>query len=167
MSNLSIIEHPDFGQIRTEIDNGEPWFCATDLCRILTFKSSPESVMRALDDDEKLMRKLSALENKKTTNRGNWFVNESGLYNLIFRSNKPEAKAFRRWVTGEVLPAIRRTGSYAATYQANGLSFQVSSNRQLAIDFQNHAFRELLKVESRVTRTRLAGLIDFYTSQIK
>jgi prophage antirepressor-like protein len=95
-------------EIRVEMMNNEPWFVAKDICDALEFKSSPESVLRGLDDDEKLMRKLSA----SGQNREMWFINESGLYNLIFRSNKPEARQFRKWVTSEVLPAIRRTGTY-------------------------------------------------------
>jgi prophage antirepressor-like protein len=162
MNNVAIFEHPQFGAIRTETDNNEPWFCASDVCRVLSFKQKTESALRALDEDEKLMRKLSALENEKASNRGNWFVNESGLYNLIFRSNKPEAKAFRKWVTSEVLPAIRRTGSY----NHSPLHYLVSDNKQLGYDFTNLMLRELLKIESRTDRNRMAGLVDFYVSQI-
>jgi len=109
---MELIKHPEFGEIRVEVIDGEPLFCAADVCAALGFSQGAESALRGLDEDEKLMRKFSALDSKVASNRGNWFVNESGLYNLIFRSNKPDAKKFRKWVTSEVLPAIRRTGCY-------------------------------------------------------
>lgn len=158
MNNVAIFNHPQFGAIRTEKVNNEPWFCAADICKSLEFPS-PEASLRKLDDDEKMMRKIFA----SSKNRDMWFVNESGLYNLIFRSNKPEAKAFRKWVTSEVLPAIRRTGSY----NPSPLRYLVSDNKQLGYDFTNLMLRELLKVESRTTRNRMAGLVDFYVSQIQ
>ena len=159
MSNVAIFEHPQFGKIRTETNNDEPWFCAADVCQVLSFKQRTESALRALDDDEKMMRKISA----SSKMRDMWFVNESGLYNLIFRSSKPEAKAFRKWVTSEVLPTIRRTGSY----NPSPMRYLVSDNKSLGTDFTNLMLRELLKVDSRPVRTRMAGLIDFYVSQIK
>lgn len=86
---------------------GEPWFVAKDVCDILQLTDVSKSVER-LDDDEKLIRKIFV----SGQSRDVILVNESGLYNLIFRSNKPEAKVFRKWVTGEVLPSIRRYGYY-------------------------------------------------------
>ena len=158
MSNVAIFEHPQFGQMRTETINNEPWFCAADICKVLSLTATTDVAMRKLDDDEKLMRKVYG----SGQNRDMWFVNESGLYNLIFRSNKPEAKAFRKWVTSEVLPTIRRTGSYGVS----PMRYLISDNKQLGYDFTNLMLRELLKVESRTTRSRMAGLIDFYVSQI-
>lgn len=106
---LQIFENPNSGtQIRTELINSQPWFAAKDVCKSLDIKDTEVS-LRKLDDDEKLMRKVYA----SGQNRQMWFVNESGLYNLIFRSNKAEARAFRKWVTSEVLPALRRSGTYS------------------------------------------------------
>lgn len=157
MSNIQIFEHQQFGEIRSQSIKNEPWFCASDVCSSLNLPK-PEAALRGLDDDEKLMLKIFA----SGQNRDMLFVNESGLYNLIFRSNKPEAKAFRKWVTSEVLPTIRRTGGYQ-----NPLRYLPKSNQQLAQDFTNLMLRELLKVDSKPVRNRMAGLIDFYTSQIK
>lgn len=95
--------------IRVEMINDEPWFVAKDVCDVLGLTDTSKTVER-LDEDEKLMRILFV----SGQNRQLWLVNESGLYNLIFASRKPEARAFRKWVTGEVLPAIRRTGGYMA-----------------------------------------------------
>lgn len=95
------------GKTRYLTIKGEPWFAAKDVCDILSIADASQAVER-LDDDEKLMRIIHG----SGQGRQMWFVNESGMYNLIFRSNKPEAKAFRKWVTGEVLPSIRRYGYY-------------------------------------------------------
>jgi len=88
--------------------SGNPWFFAKDACDILELSDVSMSLQK-LDDDEKLIQKLFVSGQMRDT----WTVNESGLYTLIFRSNKPEAKKFRRWVTHEVLPALRRTGRYS------------------------------------------------------
>ncbi|GAA4338056.1 hypothetical protein GCM10023149_47820 [Mucilaginibacter gynuensis] len=89
-----------------EID-GEPWFIAADVCAMLDIKNVSDAVS-SLDDDEKLVSVIPRAGQNRSTN----LVNESGLYNLIFRSKKPSAKEFRKWVTKEVIPAIRKTGSF-------------------------------------------------------
>lgn len=89
-----------------EID-GNPWFVAKDVCDALQIINITDTMNR-LDDDEK----LTSVVSNSGQGRQMWLVNESGLYNLIFQSRKPEAKAFRKWVTSEVLPSIRRTGRY-------------------------------------------------------
>lgn len=96
--------------IRVELVDGEPWFVAKDVCDALGIENNRNATAR-LDDDEKgasIVRTPSG-EQSMTT------VNESGLYNLIFQSRKPEAKKFRKWVTGEVLPSIRKTGRYESS----------------------------------------------------
>ncbi len=99
--------NPANAPIRVQVINQEPWFVAKDVCDALTIGNSRDAIAR-LDDDEKAMSVLPTQFGDKEMN----LVNESGLYNLIFQSRKPEAKAFRKWVTSEVLPAIRKTGRY-------------------------------------------------------
>jgi prophage antirepressor-like protein len=94
-------------KMQTVLINNQPWFVAQDVCAILKLSNASES-MKSLDDDEYLTSEILRAGQTRNVN----LVNESGLYNLIFRSNKPEAKAFRRWVTGTVLPQIRLTGGY-------------------------------------------------------
>lgn len=95
--------------IRVEMINDEPWFVAKDICKCLGLDNNRHAVSK-LDDDEKGVMVCDTPGGKQNLAA----VNESGLYNLIFASRKPEARAFRKWVTGEVLPAIRRTGGYMA-----------------------------------------------------
>lgn len=99
--------NPSNQPIRVETIESEPWFVAKDVCDALQLTEVSNTISR-LDDDEKLTRTLFV----SGQGRQMWLVNESGLYNLIFQSRKAEAKAFRKWVTAEVLPTIRKTGRY-------------------------------------------------------
>lgn len=94
--------------IRVKMINGEPWFSGKDVCYSIWI-SKYRDFLSKLDDDERVSTNMDTLGgNQQIT-----VVNESGLYHLIFLSRKPEAKAFRKWVTNEVLPSIRRTGGYS------------------------------------------------------
>ncbi|MGE8207746.1 BRO family protein [Heyndrickxia sp. NPDC080065] len=94
--------------LRMIIQNNEPWFVAKDVCVILEISNSRDAVYR-LDEDEKAMSVIPTQFGNKEMN----IINESGLYELIFSSRKPEAKIFKKWVKQEVLPSIRKTGSYS------------------------------------------------------
>lgn len=111
MKELSVILHPDFGSVRNVVIKGEPWFVAKDVCDVLGLSKSRDAVAR-LDEDEKqrcpLLLDAAGRPNEMT------IVSESGLYSLILQSRKPEAKAFKKWVTSEVLPSIRKYGYYIA-----------------------------------------------------
>ncbi|MCX5943530.1 MAG: BRO family protein [Cyanobacteria bacterium] len=101
--------HYEGAQIRVLTDSqGAPWFIAADLCSCLGIRN-PSDALSRLDDDEKGLGSTETLKGQQSLAT----VNESGLYALVLSSRKPEAKRFKRWVTHEVLPAIRRTGSYA------------------------------------------------------
>ena len=154
---MSNIEHVKFGSIETKIVKNEPWFCGDDVCRALEFTAKSAVVLRKLDDDEKLMCKVYT----SGQGRDMWFVNESGLYNLIFRSNKPEAKTFRKWVTGEVLPSIRRTGSYSR------YTYQKGTNSQLLDDYTQITLRDITRVSSAPLRAKMVRSLDFLNQQFK
>lgn len=99
--------NPTNQPIRTEIKDGEPWFVAKDVCLALNIVNHNDAISR-LDDDERGVATTDTLGGKQSIS----VVNESGLYNLIFQSRKAEARVFRKWVTNEVLPSIRKTGRY-------------------------------------------------------
>ena len=94
--------------IRSQVINDEPWFVAKDICQALLLKN-PRQAISALDEDEKGVISMDTLGGRQKMNA----VTESGLYELISQSRKPEAKPFRKWVTKEVLPTLRKTGIYA------------------------------------------------------
>ncbi len=108
MSSMKIFEHPDFGQVRVVDQAGDPWFVAKDVAEILGYVE-PSTLYRRLDDDEKMTANLAGISK---TNPVTVLISESGLYNAILGSSKPEAKRFKKWVTSEVLPDIRKHGFY-------------------------------------------------------
>lgn len=110
MNELQIFENPQFGAIRAIEKDGEPWFVAADVCKALDIQNHKDAIKR-LDDDEKSGVVLTDPHGRpQETN----CVNEPGLYSLVLGSRKPEAKAFKRWITHEVIPSIRRSGGYIA-----------------------------------------------------
>lgn len=102
--------------LRTLTDeSGEPWFVAKDVCDVLGYTNASKAISDHVDSEDKLNNEsLSSLGQ-----RGGWLVNESGLYSLVLSSKLPTAKEFKRWVTHEVLPQIRRTGGYIPTSDAD------------------------------------------------
>ena len=106
MNDLQIFKYHD-SEVRTVELNGEPWFVLKDVCGILSI-GNVSDVYTRLDADEKGVGQIDTLGGRQNMN----IINESGLYNVILRSDKPEAKPFRKWVTAEVLPTIRKHGAY-------------------------------------------------------
>lgn len=96
--------------------NGEPWFVGKDVAEILGYANQNRDIIRHVDEEDRMMVNHESQLNTETVSslgqRGGWIINESGLYSLILSSKLPTAKQFKRWVTSEVLPAIRRTGGY-------------------------------------------------------
>lgn len=106
-NNFKLFEHEDFGKVRTVFENEEVWFVAKDVADILEF-SETNAMTRSLDKDEVMSVSLSGMNMKSN------LISESGLYQAIFKSRKPQARKFRKWVTSEVLPTIRKTGGYVS-----------------------------------------------------
>lgn len=109
MNDIQVFDFEDNAVRVVDID-GEPWFVAADVCRVLDIKNPSDTINKRLDSDERGIEIIYTPSGDQEM----LVVNESGLYNLIFRSTKPEAKKFRKWVTAEVLPSIRKTGAYVA-----------------------------------------------------
>ena len=108
MNQLQVFNNTEFGQVRTMMINGSPWFVAKDVCECLDINNSRQALAR-LDSDEKNSVILND-GTPGTPEKG--IVNEYGLYSLVLSSRKPSAKAFKRWITHEVIPAIRKHGAY-------------------------------------------------------
>lgn len=112
MSNIQIFSNNEFGEIRTVIINGEPWFVSKDISEKLGYTRT-SNMVKLVDDEDK--RNISSSDLEQQGYRQNYtigIINESGLYAAIFGSKQENAKSFKRWVTSEVLPSIRRTGTY-------------------------------------------------------
>ncbi len=110
MNELQIFHNDTFGEVRTITRDGEPWFVAADVCRALEIVNHKDAIKR-LDDDEKLGVDLTDPHGREQLTN---CVNEPGLYTLVLGSRKKEARAFKRWITHEVIPSIRRNGGYIA-----------------------------------------------------
>lgn len=107
MNDMKIFENSEFGAMRVVDVNGEPWFVARDVCECLEL-GNPRTSIALLDEDEKGVHTMDTPGGAQEMS----IVSEAGLYSLILRSRKPEAKVFKRWITHEVLPAIRKHGGY-------------------------------------------------------
>lgn len=116
VNDVLVFSNSEFGNIRTVTVNGEPWFVGKDIAEALGYSNPSKAVMNHVDDEDKqfLMCDIADSQNGNvlTGQSKTAIINESGLYSLILSSKLPNAKKFKRWVTSEVLPAIRKTGHY-------------------------------------------------------
>lgn len=108
MNSLKVFENPEFGNIRVLTIKNEPYFVGKDVASVLGYKDTSDALKKHVDSDDKLTRRFA----DSGQNREMYIINESGLYSLILSSKLPTAKKFKRWVTSEVLPAIRKHGAY-------------------------------------------------------
>lgn len=111
MNELQVFENKEFGKIRSLEINNEPYFVGKDIAETLIYKEPHKAIVNHVDEDDRTKHPIiDELGRKQDT----WLINESGLYSLIMSSKLPSAKKFKRWVTSEVLPSIRKTGGYIA-----------------------------------------------------
>lgn len=145
MNDIQVFDFED-NAVRVIEKDGEPWFVAADVARVLGYDITPHAT-RLLDDDEKGIHKVDTLGGKQEMT----MVNESGLYHLVLLSKKPEAKKFRKWVTAEVLPSIRKTGMYVAP-DADVKSADEVRGRDDFADLPDRTFQQWINL---VRETRL------------
>ena len=134
-------------EIRTVQVNGEPWFVLSDVCKVLEISNS-RNISSRLEPDEKGVTLVDTLGGAQQMT----IINESGLYTVILRSDKPQAKPFRKWVTSEVLPSIRKHGSYSVQSQFADLS------PQLQVLIQMETRQKQIEARQAEQATALAGL---------
>ena len=127
MTKMQIFKNADFGEIRTVIIDGEPWFVGKDVAMALGYERTDNAVRKHIDKDDKLMHQISA----SGQNRQMIIINESGLYALILGSKLPSAKNFKHWVTSEVLPAIRKHGVFAVDEVLNNPDMLIKALTEL------------------------------------
>lgn len=123
MNEIKIFDNPEFGKVRTMEINGEPYFVGKDVSEILGYSDTNKAIAMHVDDEDKLNDKTAS----SLGQRGGWLINESGLYSLILSSKLPKAKEFKRWVTSEVLPSIRKHGAYAVDELLNDPEFAIKT----------------------------------------
>jgi len=152
MSELQIFNNPEFGKVRTIVINGEPWFVGKDVAKALGYKDTISALKVHVDvEDKKGGWKIATPSGEQQMT----IINESGLYNVILRSDKPEAKPFRKWVTSEVLPSIRTKGTYSV--QPMTQAQLIAAQAQILVDMEqkmqqmeNHTLALEEKVDSAI-----------------
>jgi len=154
MTNLTVFKFEDIQDVRVVMLNETPWFVATDVCKILGIKNTSDTMSRIDSEDTQTIdysivaitysrenQSLSAFDPKKII-----VVNESGLYSLVLFSRKPEAKKFKRWITSEVVPSVRKTGQYSIVAPAKPIEL----TRLQLIEMALAAEKERLVLEAKV-----------------
>ena len=117
MNTMQTFDSPEFGRLRILEQDDTLWFIGKDVADVLEYKNPRKAITDHVDEEDRRKQNIPTSQNV-TLVAATWLINESGLYSLILSSKLPKAKAFKRWVTSEVLPSIRRTGKYEAAAQA-------------------------------------------------
>ena len=161
MNDLTTFTSPEFGQVRTVEIDGMPWLVGKDVAQALGYKNPGKAVLDHIDEEDK---RLEVLPQGADSQNGNVpgasktaLINESGLYSLILSSKMPKAKAFKRWVTSEVLPAIRRDGVYQSVKAQQHIEQLEATNAQL-----NAAIQAV-----RIAKANLTKCIDLRNDIVK
>ena len=151
MSKLEIFENSEFGEIRTVEIGGEPWFVGRDVATVLGYSNPRKAIGDHVDDEDKGVTKCDTLGGSQDLT----IINESGLYSLILSSKLPNAKAFKRWVTSEVLPAIRKHGLYAIDDILENPDIAIQALTKLK---EERAARKALELDNQVKSQQIAEL---------
>lgn len=146
-NNLMIFENPEFGAVRSILIDGDPWFVAADVCKALEIEKTNRALSR-LDDDEKGAHSVSTPGGRQRMS----IISESGLYSLILGSRKPEARAFKRWITHEVIPSIRKHGAY----MTDNLLDALEAHPEAVPEYLNRLRSENARNRELTRRLRLA-----------
>ena len=133
MNDLQIFSNPEFGQVRTVEIDGQPWLVGKDVAVALGSKNPQRAIRDHVEDEDKGMTKTVTPSGEQEM----LIINESGLYSLILSSKMPKAKAFKRWVTGEVLPALRKNGVYETVKAQQHIEQLEATNDRLTMAIQS------------------------------
>ena len=141
MNNLTVFENPEFGAIRTVELDGDPWLVGKDVAEALGYTNPQKAVRDHVDEEDRTVNDSFTVNGTPIT-----LINESGLYSLVLSSKLPTARKFRRWVTSEVLPSIRRTGGYnlPKDYPSALRALTDTEEKRLALLAENEAQRQVI-----------------------
>lgn len=154
MNEIKVFENSQFGEIRTTVIDGEPWFVAADVCRVLEIGNPTMAILR-LEEDEKALISIEGLSRGNDT--GN-IINEPGLYALVLGSRKPEARVFKRWITHDVIPAIRCHGGYMTPEKVEEALLNPDTLIQLATTLkQEREARQLAEVQKQALAEKVTA----------
>lgn len=148
MNAMQTFDSPEFGRLRIIQQDGALWFIGKDVAAVLEYKNPSKAIPQHVDEEDRRKQNIPTAQNGKLV-AATWLINESGLYSLILSSKLPKAKAFKRWVTSEVLPSIRRTGKYEAAAQAVPIG-----NDEPATDFTQLEFDQRIRIAAIIASCR-------------
>lgn len=151
MNELQVFNNAEFGSVRTTVIDGEPFFVGKDVAEILGYSNARDAIIKHVDDEDKGVAKCDTLGGMQDLT----IINESGLYSLILRSQLPKARKFKRWVTSEVLPAIRRHGVYAIDEILENPDLAIAALTQLK---EERKRRKELELTAAVQKQQIAEL---------
>ena len=132
MNDIKIFEHEKFGKIRVMVIENQEWFVGKDVAEILEYKEPNKAIAKHIEEDDRTKHPITDSSERI---QQMWMINESGLYSLIFGSKMKEAKKFKKWVTSEVLPMIRKTGMYMTDNIWKQLSVDPTKFGELLIEY--------------------------------
>ena len=151
MNELQVFNNAEFGSVRTTVIDGEPFFVGKDVAEILGYSNARDAIIKQVDDEDKGVAKCDTLGGMQDLT----IINESGLYSLILRSQLPKARKFKKWVTSEVLPAIRRHGVYAIDEILKNPDLAIAALTQLK---EERKRRKELELTAAVQKQQIAEL---------
>lgn len=162
MEEVQVFNNEEFGEVRSITIDGEPWFVGKDIAVALGYSNSSKAVITHVDEDDKVTKTSSYSQNGNTVGKLT-FINESGLYSLILSSKLPNAKKFKKWVTSEVLPALRKYGVYSMRE-----SYMIEDPVERALKWaEEERERQKLRLENKELTTEIChkedvivGLVD-------
>lgn len=141
MKDIQIFNNEQFGQVRVITKDGEPWFVGKDVAGVLGYSDTNKAISMHVDIEDKLNDKMES----RLGQRGGWLINESGLYSLILGSKLPSAKKFKKWVTSDVLPSIRKHGMYATDELINNPDLLIAAATKIKEERQARLEAEKLR----------------------
>lgn len=165
MQELQIFNSPEFGQIRTIERGGEPWFVGKDVAAALGYSNTADAIQKHIDDEDKLASQFAIAGQTRSV----IIINESGLYSLFLSSKLPNAKKFKRWITSEVIPSIRKHGAYMTPDKLEEVLLSPDTLMQLAQNLKDEqekrkALQE--QVETQRPAVLFAGAVETSKSSI-
>lgn len=165
MNDLQLFNNPEFGTVRAVEVDGEPWFVGKDVSQVLGYNDTDQALRKHVDDEDKLTRRFDG----SGQNRSMTIINESGLYSLVLSSKLPGAKKFKRWVTAEVLPTIRKTGGYQLPkdYPSALRALADTAEKLLAAETENEANKPKVLFADAVSTAKTSILVGELAKLLK
>lgn len=154
MNDIQIFKNEQFGQVRVITKDGEPWFVGKDIAEVLGYSNSRDALITHVDEED---RNTVAISDGKRGNPNQTIINESGLYSLILGSKLPSAKKFKKWVTSDVLPSIRKHGMYATDELINNPDLLIAAATKIKEERQ-------ARLEAEKLRDKLIHQNKLYTT---